>query len=218
MVYIYYILLVRATLLGVGWQGGCSSHLYPAKIGTFGFWPLFFIFTKVYLNTLAFWNNLEDSTTILRVPLSIFDILRVPEKAPTFWNIFFCSYDVFQRGFDVWFCCLLSRVRSGRLLEESVLENTFEDDCLQRHQRGFRSFWWIFPVVPAWAVLIILFRLIHKSCRRSPLLSTGCSFTPLFYRRSLVLGGSTKFSEGPLLSRERFPWKSSPSLLFLLSL
>ena len=38
-VYIYYRSLVRATFLGVGCQGGCSSRLYPVKTGTVGLLP-----------------------------------------------------------------------------------------------------------------------------------------------------------------------------------
>ena len=43
---IYYRLLVSATLLRVGCQGGYSSRLYPSNTGTVGFCPLLFIFTR----------------------------------------------------------------------------------------------------------------------------------------------------------------------------
>ena len=45
-VYIYYRLLVSATLLGVGRRDRCSSRLSPDKNETFDFYPLLFIFTR----------------------------------------------------------------------------------------------------------------------------------------------------------------------------
>ena len=51
-VYNDYPLLVSATLLGVGRQGGCSSCFSPSKTGTFGFPPVIVYLYKVYINTL----------------------------------------------------------------------------------------------------------------------------------------------------------------------
>ena len=135
LIYIYYCLLVSATLHRVSLRGGCSSCLSPAKTGTIGSSPIIIYFYKVYLNI-----------------------------------------------FNVCFFWLLSHVRSGHLLEDSVIESLFEADCLQRHQRGFRSCQRIFPVVPMQYELIIFFHLVHQSCHQSPILSPGYYFTPLFFR------------------------------------
>ena len=86
MVCIYYCSLVSATLLGVGRQGGCSSHLSPDNNVTFGFFQ-FFYFYKVYINTLdaCFWwllirvlygHSLEGSALILRVLLIFWCLKR----------------------------------------------------------------------------------------------------------------------------------------------
>ena len=45
-VYIYFPSLVSSTLQGVGWRGGFSCCLSPAKSGTVGFCPLLIIFTR----------------------------------------------------------------------------------------------------------------------------------------------------------------------------
>ena len=41
-----------------------------------------FFFNKVYPNTLTFRRNIEESATILKVPLLVFDILHFPKEAP----------------------------------------------------------------------------------------------------------------------------------------
>ena len=46
MVYIYYNLLVSATLLRVGWRGGFYWLLSPSKTGTVGFPPIIVFFTR----------------------------------------------------------------------------------------------------------------------------------------------------------------------------
>ena len=82
MVYIDYIPLVSATLLGVGRRGGCSSLLCPAKTGTVGFPPIIIYFYKVYLNILdiffrrllshvQYGHLLKGYTPILRVLFSL---------------------------------------------------------------------------------------------------------------------------------------------------
>ena len=74
----------QATLLRVGWRGGFSYCLVPAKTGTVGFYPLYFLFYNVYLNTLGIclrWllrrvrsvQFLEGSTPFLMV-LLFFDV------------------------------------------------------------------------------------------------------------------------------------------------
>ena len=48
-------------------------------------------------------------------------------------------YKVYLNTLDVFFCWILICVRSGHSLEESALEGTFEDQCILRHQMGFKS-------------------------------------------------------------------------------
>ena len=86
---------------------------------------------NVYLNTLDFWKNLEDATPILRVPLSVFDVLCFPEEAPKLPENFLSLFRHFSEGFNVCFLWLLSHVQSGHFLEESFLEGPFKADCLQ---------------------------------------------------------------------------------------
>ena len=50
-VYIIYFLLVSVTLLGVGWRGGSSSLLCPAKIGMVGFPPIIIYSFKRCIST-----------------------------------------------------------------------------------------------------------------------------------------------------------------------
>ena len=79
----------------------------------------------------------------------------------------------FSGGVWYYFFWLLRHVRPGHLLGDSVIEGTFEADCLQLHWRGFQSCWKILLVVPARAGLNIFFCLVYinhvnglYSCRR----------------------------------------------------
>ena len=71
-----YLALVSAELLGVGWRGGFSSHIFTDVSITVGYLTSLglFIFKSCVYKTLAFWQNIEDSATFLRVTLSIFDV------------------------------------------------------------------------------------------------------------------------------------------------
>ena len=83
---------------------------------------------------------------------------------------------MYSNTLDIFFCWLLSRARSGQLLEGSALEGPFEAPYLQHHWRGFQSFWrifshclvcascWVFPFV--------------QSSRRSLILSPSCRYKP----------------------------------------
>ena len=144
-VYIYYLSLVRKTLFGVGRQGGSSYRNFTAKTGKVVFPSIIIYFYKLYLKTLAFWKNLEDSTPILRVPLSIFDVLRFTEEAPNFPDNFFRYYNFLRRGFGVCFFWIISHVRSRNLLEDSVIEGTFEADCIQWREPKLSENFQLFP-------------------------------------------------------------------------
>ena len=69
-----YLALVSAELLGVGWQGGFSSHIFTDVSITVGYLTslVLFIFKMCVYQTLAFWKNPEDSAMFLKVILLIF--------------------------------------------------------------------------------------------------------------------------------------------------
>ena len=83
-----YLPLFSAALLGVGRQGGFSSHIFYTHLlvqMAYSRWVVLFL--NVYSNTLAFCQKLEDSALLLRVPLSIFyvqhfleETLKLPEN------------------------------------------------------------------------------------------------------------------------------------------
>ena len=76
------IALVSADLIGVGWWGGFSSHIFTPYLWGFWYIPIgLLFFTRYVSKTLYFWRNLEDYTSFLRVPLYIPDVRRFPDKA-----------------------------------------------------------------------------------------------------------------------------------------
>ena len=81
----------------------CSGRNLPTK----------FFFARCIPATLTFWRNLEESAPMLRVPLSVFDVLHFPEKAPKF-PVSFILF--FQWKFDVCFHWILSHVQYVHLL------------------------------------------------------------------------------------------------------
>ena len=187
--YIYYCSLVSATLLGVSWRCGCSSHLSPDKTGTVVFQTIIVYFLKVYLNTLDVsfrWlissvqsgHSLEGSATFLRVLL-----------------IFWCLQNS-RRD------CLLLRVLS-------IIW------CLQRFWRGFWSGQRVFSgfsltgksrascgVFPS-----------ARSSWRSPFLSPGCSLGSCLSQNIPCFLGDLKFIEGLLHAWKQCPGESYPCLL-----
>ena len=60
-------------------------------------------FYKLYRNALDFWQNLEYTAPILRVPLSIFDVLRFPEEATKLQANFLLFFLHFLEGVQCFF-------------------------------------------------------------------------------------------------------------------
>ena len=67
--------LSRAALLGVGWWGGLSSHIFTDVSNVVGIWPIagLFIFSRWVYNTLDFWKSIKVCALYMRIPF--FDCL-----------------------------------------------------------------------------------------------------------------------------------------------
>ena len=75
-VYIFILRWSARNFLGLVGLGSFSSHTFTDMSITFGYLTslILFIFKMCVYKTLAFWENIEDLATFLRVTLSIFDV------------------------------------------------------------------------------------------------------------------------------------------------
>ena len=112
MIYIYCCLLVRATLLGVGWRGRCSSSLSSDKTDTVGFTPIIIYLYKLCINTLDVCFFLDSQTCLIcTFTLGIRSVLEgfifSFSMSSAFWRGFRSCRKMFTRSHVRWLICPL---------------------------------------------------------------------------------------------------------------
>ena len=162
-----------------------------------------FIFTRCVSNTLSFWRNIEDFALFLGVPYSIIFVWIFPEEAPKLSSNF------------------LSLSNSARDAEDFLPPVLIRGICscrqvvyhLSKFAGVFRATWSESTFQSPGGYLLLpgcLIHLVAIGWRRSG----GIILVPWFPSDE----GSPKFSLGLLFSCKQYPGKSSPCLLFMLSL
>ena len=88
-----------AALLGVGWQGGFSSQIFPYVSKTVRYISILgvFIFTRVWSQHLGLLEKFGDSAPFLGVILSIFFVRSFPKEAPKL-SVNFISLSIYEQG------------------------------------------------------------------------------------------------------------------------